>query len=179
MKDFDHFVDRLTVGIRELGTSPTDEVWNRILLKLTGDEWRAVRAVFSPIFTSGKMKAMLHFMYATAGEMSAEVGRAASSNKEIDTKDLAGKFSMETIASCAFGVKAGSFNESDSRFRKCAQSVFTFDSRDALLAFSYLLPGVRQLFDWLRVPIYKPKETEFLVDSVKQTIKARMASNDK
>jgi cytochrome P450 family 9 len=81
-------------------------MWNRQLLKLTGDEWREVRSTFSPIFTSGKMKMMVQFMHATAKEMADEMGKAAETDSELDMKDLCKKFSMETIASCAFGVSA-------------------------------------------------------------------------
>ena len=30
-------------GIRKMGTSDTDKIWNNMLLKICGDEWRQVR----------------------------------------------------------------------------------------------------------------------------------------
>ena len=44
------------------GESRTDVMWNQQLLSLKGEEWKAVRSAFTPIFTSGKMKLMLSFM---------------------------------------------------------------------------------------------------------------------
>ena len=44
------------------GESRTDVMWNQQLLSLKGEEWKAVRSSFTPIFTSGKMKLMLSFM---------------------------------------------------------------------------------------------------------------------
>ena len=45
VKDFDHFVDRTMGGIRKLGTSDTDKIWNNQLLKICGDEWRQVQQI--------------------------------------------------------------------------------------------------------------------------------------
>ena len=46
VKDFDHFVDRTMGGIRKMGTSDTDKIWNNMLLKICGDEWRQVCDMF-------------------------------------------------------------------------------------------------------------------------------------
>lgn len=48
------------------------------MLGLKGDQWREVRATFSPIFTSGKMKMMMRFMTAISDEMEAEFSNAAN-----------------------------------------------------------------------------------------------------
>ena len=45
VKDFDHFVDRTMGGIRKMGTSDTDKIWNNMLLKICGDEWRQVQQI--------------------------------------------------------------------------------------------------------------------------------------
>jgi cytochrome P450 len=77
---------------------------------LTGDEWKEVRSTFSPIFTSGKMKAMMVFIRETGKRLTDEVGKHAAAASEFELKDVFGKFSMDTIASCAFGVDAQSFS---------------------------------------------------------------------
>ena len=67
VKDFNSFVDR-TFGGFDLGrgTSYTDQIWKAQMLGLKGDKWREVRATFSPIFTSGKMKMMMQGPYSIA-----------------------------------------------------------------------------------------------------------------
>ena len=55
------------------GESSTDVMWNQQLLSLKGEEWKAVRSAFTPIFTSGNMKLMLSFMK--------EVSTVSKSNK--------------------------------------------------------------------------------------------------
>ena len=53
---------RVTFGVDQIGKTPTDEMWNKTLIKLRGDEWKEVRSMFSPCFTSGRMKMMTKFM---------------------------------------------------------------------------------------------------------------------
>ncbi len=77
-----------------------------------GDEWKDVRSTFSPIFTSGKMKAMMVFIRETSQNLTKEIHKHASDGKEVELKNVFGKFSMDTIASCAFGVDAQSFSSS-------------------------------------------------------------------
>jgi len=77
-----------------------------------GDEWKDVRSTFSPIFTSGKMKAMMVFIRETTKRLIDEINQHAKSGTEFELRDVLGKFSMDTIASCAFGVDAQSFSSS-------------------------------------------------------------------
>jgi cytochrome P450 family 6 len=52
VRDFDHFVDRPTLRIRN---SPYTE---NMLLNIKGQHWKNVRAILTPTFSSGKLKAM-------------------------------------------------------------------------------------------------------------------------
>ncbi len=182
VKDFPYFLDRKFGGFDfGVGTSSTDTMWKRQLLSLKGDEWKAVRSTFTPIFTSGKMKMMMKFMSSISEELKKELSEAATSGDKIDLKSVCGKFSMETIASCAFGVKAGSFGvgggaaaaDYQSQFVQNAKSIFDFGGLESLVFGAYMLPGLRHLMDLLRVPVFKPRQAQFFIDSITQTIRSR------
>ena len=79
---------------------------------LMGNEWKDVRSTFSPIFTSGKMKSMMVFIRETSQNLIKEILQHATDGNEVELKVLFGKFSMDTIALCAFGVDAQSFSTS-------------------------------------------------------------------
>ena len=59
----------------------------------------------------------------------------AKINDSIELKDLMGKFSMDALASCAFGVDSGSFTnrDTDSDFVKHAKIIFNFGSTSAII----------------------------------------------
>ena len=82
------------------------------MTSLIGDEWKDIRSTFSPIFTSGKMKAMMVFIEETSRRLTEEFQKHAIAGDEFELKDVFGKFSMDTLASCAFGVDAQSFSSS-------------------------------------------------------------------
>jgi cytochrome P450 len=52
VRDFEHFVDRPTLRLRD---SPYTE---NMLLTMKGQQWKNVRALLTPAFSSGKLKAM-------------------------------------------------------------------------------------------------------------------------
>ena len=58
------------------------------------------------------MKAMMVFIRETRQRLTEEIKQHATSENEFELKDVFGKFSMDTIALCAFGVDAQSFSTS-------------------------------------------------------------------
>ncbi|KAE8745339.1 Cytochrome P450 CYP6k1-like [Frankliniella occidentalis] len=52
VRDFDHFVDRPVLRFRQRPSV------NNMLITLQGAQWKAVRAILTPTFTSGKIKSM-------------------------------------------------------------------------------------------------------------------------
>ena len=56
VKDFDHFVDRRTFDLNN--DVLVNKYVSNMLIAMTGDKWKYTRNTLSPIFTSGKLKAM-------------------------------------------------------------------------------------------------------------------------
>ena len=59
VKDADYFVDRMTFGVKY--TESKDEVekiFGLFLTNMTGDAWKKMRNLATPVFTSGKLKLM-------------------------------------------------------------------------------------------------------------------------
>lgn len=69
MKDFDYFMDRAFGGLTGLGDTEADNLWKKTLSTLKGEEWRAARRKFTPIFTSDRLRKMMHFMDEAAVDM--------------------------------------------------------------------------------------------------------------
>ena len=178
VKDFNHFVDRDTEeNVAKLFPGETDRYWLAQMTLKTGDEWKDIRSTFSPIFTSGKMRAMMRFIDKVSESLIQEMDKNTAFEEGFELKDTMGKFSLDTLASCAFGVDGQSFEDKESIFVKNAARIFTITIVDQLKMFSGLLiPGMAELFRLLGMNSMKPKQTLFFVDVVKQTIRERKAS---
>ena len=58
--------------------------------------------------------------------------KLAKSDEAFETKDLGGKFSLDGLASCAFGVETGSFDDNESEFLHHGSQVFKFSGKTIL-----------------------------------------------
>ena len=89
-KDFRHFPNTQDENIsRTLITGrKLDSLFNHHIAigSARGDEWRDVRSSLSPVFTSGKMKAMMKFIVEVSENLLAE----------IEKKSETGEFELKT-----------------------------------------------------------------------------------
>ena len=125
-KDFRHFPDTQDENIsRTLRTGgDLDSLFNHNVGSARGDEWRDVRSSLTPVFTSGKMKAMMKFIVEVSENLLAEMEKKSETG-EFELKDVTGKFSLDALASCAFGIDFNSFGgEKSSAFVEHASELF-------------------------------------------------------
>ncbi|TRY78461.1 hypothetical protein TCAL_14092, partial [Tigriopus californicus] len=178
-KDFDHFVDRQGEVMKSITTSHfVDQLWGQQLTALQGDEWKITRNIFTPIFTAGKLKGMMHFIHLVTNDLVKSKGQEADRGTPFELKEKFGKFSMDTIASCAFGVNADSFKDPKSTFASNARVMFRNSLPDfAKFVFVAGIPGGRTLMEKLNIPLQKKSPTMFFYDIIKQTIDHRLRMN--
>ena len=166
VKDFDHFVNRgsgRTARLVQNGEL-ADRIWAKQLVVATGEEWKNVRSTFTPIFTAGKMEAMIILMQETCKDLVAGIDEYASSGQDMELKNILGKYSMDTIASCAFGVNAESFSNKTSNFVAFANKIFESRPIDGLKILMTIIPGGYKRYKLLKalnISLNKKFETEF------------------
>ena len=91
VKDFGSFHDRTSPGlVKKLGMAPNkvDQILVHQMTMAPGETWKNLRTTFSPIFTSGKMKAMMAFMNETGKRMVLEMEKMATQGVIIIPKFL-------------------------------------------------------------------------------------------
>lgn len=106
--DFDHFHDHYK--------PQNDPLLSKILINLSGHQWRQMRATLSPVFTTSSMKIMYPLMTECAHDF---VGHFRGKEQvAVDMKDIFSRFSVDVIASTAFGTKIDSLDEPKNDFFK-------------------------------------------------------------
>ena len=186
IKDFEYFVN--TVPSNFQAVKKTNQIADKILTEqLTaaeGDRWKSIRSTFTPIFTSGKMKAMMVYVQETCKKLTNALDELAENNEEFELKEVLGKYSMDTIASCAFGVDSQAFTNKDSKFVEYAANLFQTTASDGIKFMLYVIPfdiGIH-ILRALNLPFWKKDEAEFfynvILDSLKQRKESKVRRND-
>jgi len=133
-----------------------------------------MRSTLSPAFTGMKMRLMFDFV-ATVGKQTASTLREKIINdgeKNFEFKELATKFTVDNIASCAFGINVNSFENPDNDFHEIAKEFLNFSSFSNVLKFVGFIisPAFMKFFD---IKFFSNKLTKFFHEATIETIKVR------
>ena len=180
VKDFGSFHDRMNPDFLSAWGRTKQKADEIMLYQMTsspGELWRNLRTTFTPIFTSGKMKAMTVFINETGRRLVKAMDKIAEKGDTFEAKNVMGKFSMDTIASCAFGLDAKVHDSDKSLFAENASALFSQTFTDMLKFFLVMTPFGPYLMRALRMSIMPRKETLFFYDVVLKTLQMRKETN--
>ncbi|CAG2175248.1 unnamed protein product, partial [Oppiella nova] len=117
VKDFNIFTDRN----RNQRNHP---ILSRHLVAENGDDWKRIRSIVTPTFSSNKMKKMYPMIRRCLEDFINELEVYAKDRKEIDIKPMYGKYTMDVISTCAFATKTNTYKDPNDPFVLNAQKVF-------------------------------------------------------
>lgn len=135
--------------------------------------------MFSPIFTSGKLKAMTKFIAETSQQLIKSFDKDFEAGQEVDVKSRFNEFSMDTISSCAFGIKTQTLSNEDKKFILYAKEYFRKDMIDFAKFIGPMIPGVKQAMDFFGIAVFKAESTMFFFDVVKRTVEHRIQAKER
>ncbi|KAI8421261.1 hypothetical protein MSG28_008310 [Choristoneura fumiferana] len=159
IKDFDNFADR--------GIEFSKEGLGKNLFHADGDSWRVLRNRFSPIFTNQKLKHMLHLITDGADKFTEYVHEITAKNPEQLINLLMQKYTMATIAACAFGLDVDTFRGEIEALKRIDRDSFTVNYS---LELDMMFPG---LLKSLNLSIFPAYIKTFFSDLVKNIISER------
>ncbi|XP_054161002.1 uncharacterized protein LOC128959081 [Oppia nitens] len=169
VKDFHVFTDRATNSRRH-------PILSRHLVTETGDDWKRIRSIVTPTFSSGKMKKMYPLIRKCLQDFLDTLDVRARSGQEMDAKIAYGNYTMDVIASCAFATKTNTNVDQNSPFVVNAQKVFRPNMAKALAI--GLMPTSLLKLIGIRTPI-EEKANEFFFNMTRHIMKERSNSNKK
>lgn len=170
IKDSDHFTDRRDFNMRT--GQKRDEVMSEMLSIKKGAEWKSLRSILTPTFTSGKIKGMFPLVCDKADALIKFTKKQAADGSCVDMKENFGAYTLDTIASCAFGIECNSLVDSDNEFTRRIKVFFQGGLGPLFKGiFFYWMP---RLFKFLNLTL-NPPAVDFFIDVVEQTIASRKA----
>uniref|UniRef100_A0A669F902 unspecific monooxygenase n=1 Tax=Oreochromis niloticus TaxID=8128 RepID=A0A669F902_ORENI len=90
------------------------------------DQWRRIRNILSPSFTSGHLKEMFSIMKHHSRKLTDSLQSKAHNDEVIIVKDFFGPYSIDVMASCIFSVDFDSIKNPSNPFITHANQMFKF-----------------------------------------------------
>lgn len=167
IKNFDHFVNH-----RGFVDAKVEPLLSCNLFSLHDDEWRQMRSLLSPLFTTSKMKGMLKLM-SNCAEIYADyfTEQTQKNPLEINSKDLFSRACNDVIATCAFGISINSMKDRNNDFY-----IFGKDSTnlEGILGVKlFVLRSFPTLAKLLGIQLFDSRVNEFFTKIIKDTIRTR------
>ncbi|KAJ3641252.1 hypothetical protein Zmor_027766 [Zophobas morio] len=171
-KSFSSFHDNDVDILKE-----NDPIFGRNPFALKGEEWKVVRGQLTPGFTSGKMKWLFPLMEEVCTELVKFIDQHpdTTNGQGFEAKELSMMYTLNNVASCAFGLQGKCFEKENSTFRQLAREFFSTDSWSVLWFFIMMVyPPISRILSMRFVS--KPLE-EKLMRLVCDTLKYREQNN--
>ncbi|CAG2166082.1 unnamed protein product [Oppiella nova] len=167
VKDFNAFRNR--------SLSPGQDGLN--LTRARDNNWKRVRAIVSPTFTSGKMRKMYALISHCCEDFLNTLDNNVSNGvNEVELKQLMGAYTMDVIASCAFATKINSYADPNNPFTTNALNFINVSNRTGRL----LLPSfIVNTNLYQRVVSTGITEKKFFADLSRSLIRKRRNHNEK
>ncbi|KAH0510769.1 Lithocholate 6-beta-hydroxylase [Microtus ochrogaster] len=106
---------------------------SKALSSAKDEEWKRLRALLSPTFTSGKLKEMFPIIEHYGDILVKYLRREAEKGKPLTLKEVLGAYSLDVITSTAFGVNVDSLNNPNDPFMEKTKKLLRFDIFSPLL----------------------------------------------
>lgn len=170
IKRAENFLNRGSLGNE---TKPLDKG----IVVLKGLEWKRVRNILTPTFSSGKIKAMFPLVEQCADQLCASLLK--SREPTVDIKSYFTNFTLDVVASTLFGLKVNTQEDPTNEFKKHGTELFNF----RLLNWKFLAIVI---FPKIAVPLFKrfdvnlfPKDSfEFFKKVIHDALTERETSQD-
>ena len=184
-KNFDQFINRAFTP--PMLRKPNKESINvRGLLFAENEEWRRMRRILTPTFSSKKLRMMVPLIQNGCQRLNEKMSAVSNSGENVDMWKWFGLFTMETILSTAFSRDIDTQKGSDNPIAKAAASLFN-STATSNERFEMILT-VLSHFPWMEWLLAKfarqtqaAKNFDYLEDTALKLIEDRrrsMSSND-
>ncbi|KFV51364.1 Cytochrome P450 3A9, partial [Gavia stellata] len=130
------------------------------------EQWKRIRTVLSPTFTSGKLKEMFPIMKHYGEVLMKNVQKRVEKDNTLSVKDIFGSYSMDVVTSTSFGVNIDSMNNPKDPFVREMQKLVKFDFFDPLFIVSFIFPFIIPLLVKMNVSLFPSDAVDFFMRSI-------------
>ncbi|XP_029910174.1 thromboxane-A synthase-like [Myripristis murdjan] len=141
------------------------------LLMLRDERWKRVRSILTPSFSTAKMKEMVPLINTSTGTLMNNLDAYAKTGEAFDLHRCFSCYTIDAIATVAFGTQLDSQNNPDDPFVRHAKTFFSLSFFQPLLLLVVAFP-------FLKVPLLSLSKSQsesdnFFISCIKKMIKER------
>ncbi|GAA6083434.1 cytochrome P450 3A30-like isoform X4 [Tachysurus ichikawai] len=143
------------------------------------EDWRRIRSVLSPSFTSGRLKEMFGIMKSHSRSLVKNLQKTSERGESADIKEFFGAYSMDVVTSTAFSVDIDSLNNPKDPFVTNIKKMLKFDLFNPLFLAVALFPFVAPVLEKMNFAFFPTAVTDFFYASLQKIKSERVAQNNK
>ncbi|XP_011057396.1 PREDICTED: probable cytochrome P450 6a13 isoform X3 [Acromyrmex echinatior] len=142
------------------------------LFNLEGRKWKGLRSKLTPAFSSGKLKRMFYLLMECCEELQRLINEASNfGDQTVEVRELAAKFIIDVIGSCAFGIQINALTDEESEFHRAVKKLSKPSYKATL--WRMLRTAMPRLYRLMGVQLVDPSVTQFFTHVVSQMISQR------
>ncbi|CAN2388683.1 acting on paired donors [Pristimantis euphronides] len=130
------------------------------------DQWKRIRTVLSPTFTSGKLKQMLPIIKQYGDLLVKNIQKRVDKKEFIHMKDLFGSYSMDIVLSTSFSVNVDSLNNPNDPFVTNGKKLFDFNFLNPLFLITVLFPFLIPVLEKMNFTFFPSNVLDFFQDAI-------------
>ncbi|XP_036028240.1 cytochrome P450 3A13-like [Onychomys torridus] len=144
------------------------------IVRSKNEEWKRIRSLLTPTFSSGKLKEMFPIIQEYGDTMVKNMSQEVEKGKNVTMKVIFGAYSMDVITGTLFGVKVDSLNNPQDPFVKNTRKLFVFDFFNPLLFSEALFPILSRIYNKLNICMFPSDATSFFKKFIEKNKKDRL-----
>ncbi|XP_067115178.1 cytochrome P450 3A40-like [Osmerus mordax] len=140
------------------------------------DQWKRIRSVLSPSFTSGRLKEMFGIMKQHSANLVSSMKKKVDKDEAVELKEFFGPYSMDVVTSTAFSVDIDSLNNPSDPFVTNIKKMLKFDLFNPLFLLVAIFPFTGPLLEKMEFSFFPASVTDFFYASLQKIKSSRQAS---
>ncbi|XP_078521134.1 cytochrome P450 3A24-like [Lissotriton helveticus] len=166
---YTHFTNRRNIGLN----GPLEDG----VTIAKDDQWKRIRTVLSPTFTSGKLKEMFPIIMNLGQTLVKNIEKKREKDEPLDMKLMFSSYSIDVVISTSFGVNIDSMNNPKDPFVTNGRRILNFKFMSPLLIFTVLFPFLVPILEKMNVCLFPNDMLEFFASAVRSLKEKRQKGN--
>ncbi|XP_040042234.2 cytochrome P450 3A40 isoform X2 [Gasterosteus aculeatus] len=143
------------------------------------DQWRRIRSVLSPSFTSGRLKEMFDIMKHHSANLTSSMKKKADKDEPLELKEFFGPYSMDVVTSTAFSVDIDSLNNPSDPFVANIKKMLKFDFFSPVFLIVAFFPFMAPIMEKMEFSFFPKSVTDFFYAALQKIKSNRVHSEQK